>query len=275
VLTLWGKIASLGGKAMNNLGDRIYSERKRMGLSQSDLATKMDVSAKAVSKWETGEAQPTLDNVSRLAGIFGVTTDYLLTGAGASGSEGGNKSGFKYLEPQNKTKKTLRILGWVFSGIGVFSLGLGALFFFSNMFSMNSGYPGIGGGITGVIFFGIGGFLTVIGFAFLLFGYMGSVSRYTASQTAPVAKDTTNYMLDGTRDEFSKSIASVVGAVKTDGAAPVSGSLPKCPKCGTINEKGAKFCDHCGAPLTKVCPKCGEVNDADALHCRHCGNLLN
>ena len=262
---------------MNNLGDRIYNERKRIGMSQSDLAQKMDISAKAVSKWETGEAQPTLDNVSRLAGIFGVTTDYLLTGSGASGSDGGNKSGFKYLEPQNKTKKTLRILGWIAAGLGAISLILGAVFFFSNMNGMASGTGGmdISGGITGIIFFALGGTLSMVGFVLLIMGYMGSVSGYTASQTSPVAKDTTNYMLDGTRDEFSKSIASVVSAVKSDGTTPVTESLPKCAKCGTINEKGAKFCDHCGAALTKVCSKCGEVNDADALHCRKCGAPLN
>ena len=43
---------------MNNLGDRIYNERKRIGMSQSDLAQKMDISAKAVSKWETGRRNP-------------------------------------------------------------------------------------------------------------------------------------------------------------------------------------------------------------------------
>lgn len=60
------------------LGDKIYSCRKKAGLSQEALAEKVGVSRQAISKWEIGTAVPELGNVVALAKIFGVTTDWLL-----------------------------------------------------------------------------------------------------------------------------------------------------------------------------------------------------
>jgi ribosomal protein L40E len=49
-----------------------------------------------------------------------------------------------------------------------------------------------------------------------------------------------------------------------------------CPKCGTINVKGAKFCEKCGTSLItgNVCPKCGHKNKTTARHCIECGTDL-
>ncbi len=41
------------------LGDLIFKRRKQLGMSQKQLAEKCGVSNKAVSKWETYEANPT------------------------------------------------------------------------------------------------------------------------------------------------------------------------------------------------------------------------
>lgn len=60
------------------LGDKIYSCRKKAGMSQEVLAEKVGVSRQAISKWEIGTAVPELANVAALAKIFGVTTDWLL-----------------------------------------------------------------------------------------------------------------------------------------------------------------------------------------------------
>lgn len=62
------------------LNEKIYQHRKRMGLSQEELAEKLGVSRQAVSKWELGTSVPELDSVVLLARIFGVTTDSLLIG---------------------------------------------------------------------------------------------------------------------------------------------------------------------------------------------------
>ena len=53
--------------------------RKKSGLSQEELASKIGVSRQAVSKWERAEASPDTDNLILLAKVFGVTLDELLT----------------------------------------------------------------------------------------------------------------------------------------------------------------------------------------------------
>lgn len=60
------------------LSDKILSLRKRNGLSQEELADKLNVSRQAVSRWEGGAAQPDASNVLQLSKLFGVTADYLL-----------------------------------------------------------------------------------------------------------------------------------------------------------------------------------------------------
>lgn len=64
------------------LSEKIYACRKRCGLSQEALAEQVGVSRQAVSKWETGEAEPEISKLKALAAAFGVTTDYLLSEEG-------------------------------------------------------------------------------------------------------------------------------------------------------------------------------------------------
>ncbi len=60
------------------LNEKILTLRKKMGLSQEELAEKLNVSRQAVSRWEVGSAQPDASNVLQLSKLFGVTADYLL-----------------------------------------------------------------------------------------------------------------------------------------------------------------------------------------------------
>lgn len=60
------------------LADKIIKERKKLGLSQEELAEKMNVSRQAVSKWESAQSIPEIDKLLQLSRLFGVTTDYLL-----------------------------------------------------------------------------------------------------------------------------------------------------------------------------------------------------
>lgn len=60
--------------------NRLLQYRKESGLSQEELAEKIGVSRQAVSKWERSEASPDTDNLIRLAEIYGITLDELLTG---------------------------------------------------------------------------------------------------------------------------------------------------------------------------------------------------
>ncbi len=60
------------------LADKIIDLRKKNGMSQEDLAEKMDVSRQSVSKWEGAQSVPDLNKILRMSEIFGVSTDYLL-----------------------------------------------------------------------------------------------------------------------------------------------------------------------------------------------------
>lgn len=61
-----------------HIAEKIYTERKRLGWSQEQLAEQMEVSRQAVSKWESGQSMPDLDKLVLMSKIFGVSTDYLL-----------------------------------------------------------------------------------------------------------------------------------------------------------------------------------------------------
>ncbi len=61
------------------LNEKIVYCRKKAGLSQLDLADSLGVSRQSVSKWETGESNPDVTKIPQLAGIFGVTADWLLS----------------------------------------------------------------------------------------------------------------------------------------------------------------------------------------------------
>lgn len=60
------------------LSEKIIKERKKLGLSQEELAEKMNVSRQAVSKWEGNQSVPEIEKILQLSSLFGVTTDYLL-----------------------------------------------------------------------------------------------------------------------------------------------------------------------------------------------------
>ena len=65
-----------------NLGEKIFTARKKAGLSQTDLADAVGVSRQSVSKWETGESAPEAGNLLLIAKALNVTTDWLLSEEG-------------------------------------------------------------------------------------------------------------------------------------------------------------------------------------------------
>ncbi len=50
-----------------------------------------------------------------------------------------------------------------------------------------------------------------------------------------------------------------------------------CPKCGTANRQGSRFCNECGTPLPATglrCPMCGAMNPAGNIYCDRCSARL-
>ncbi|HGI4322407.1 TPA: helix-turn-helix domain-containing protein [Streptococcus agalactiae] len=62
--------------ALNNTA--LKELRKEKKLTQTELASKLNISQKSYSNWESGKAEPTLDNIIKLANILDTTTDELL-----------------------------------------------------------------------------------------------------------------------------------------------------------------------------------------------------
>lgn len=58
--------------------DRFKLLRSEIGLSQEQLAEKLQLSKAAIGHYETGFRRPNLDTLEHIAEFFGVSTDYLL-----------------------------------------------------------------------------------------------------------------------------------------------------------------------------------------------------
>ncbi len=61
-------------------GKLIVELRKSNGLTQKELAEKLDVTDKAVSRWETGKGYPDISSLVALSELFGITVNELLAG---------------------------------------------------------------------------------------------------------------------------------------------------------------------------------------------------
>ena len=59
-------------------GTYISAKRKDMGLTQAELAEKVNLTRQSISKYETGECFPDISILIQLAEIFGITIDELV-----------------------------------------------------------------------------------------------------------------------------------------------------------------------------------------------------
>ena len=61
------------------IAENISSLRRVHGMTQAELAERINYSDKAVSKWERGESVPDISVLKEIADIFNVSVDYLIT----------------------------------------------------------------------------------------------------------------------------------------------------------------------------------------------------
>lgn len=59
-------------------GNYIYERRGKTGMTQAEMAERLGVTNKAVSKWETGKSKPTTNTLRKMATLFGLSVDELL-----------------------------------------------------------------------------------------------------------------------------------------------------------------------------------------------------
>ena len=60
------------------LSEKLYTLRRKSGLSQEQLAEQLSVSRQAISKWESGQSVPESDKLIVISNYFKVSLDYLL-----------------------------------------------------------------------------------------------------------------------------------------------------------------------------------------------------
>lgn len=63
-----------------SLGEKIREQRKQAGLSQEQLAEKLNVSRQAITKWETDKGIPDVANLIAISDEFGLSLDELIKG---------------------------------------------------------------------------------------------------------------------------------------------------------------------------------------------------
>ena len=71
------------------LGPRIAALRRHAGMNQAELALRLRISPSTVGMYEQGRRAPPVETVVALARLFGVSTDYLLTGHPSQQERGG------------------------------------------------------------------------------------------------------------------------------------------------------------------------------------------
>lgn len=106
---------------------KLYELRKKNGLSQEELANRLNVSRQTISKWESGDSAPEMEKLVMLGDYFNISLDELVLGKvqneqNISNSNLENKKMAQILDERvfteankNKAKKGLKITGIIFA----------------------------------------------------------------------------------------------------------------------------------------------------------------
>ena len=110
------------------LPDKIIKLRKATGISQEELAERLNVSRQAISRWENGSALPDAQNILQISKLFGVTADYLLNDDYESDSDiPAVKTATQETENLFLRKKQLHLISAIFSTVAWFCALIGAV----------------------------------------------------------------------------------------------------------------------------------------------------
>lgn len=61
-----------------DFNNKLYELRKQKGLSQEELANRLNVSRQTISKWEVGDSSPDLEKLIAISDLFGISLDELV-----------------------------------------------------------------------------------------------------------------------------------------------------------------------------------------------------
>lgn len=109
-----------------DFNNRLYQLRKQKGLSQEELANRLNVSRQTVSKWEVGDSTPDMEKLIAISDLFDVSLDKLVMGKedeekppSTSKSELVTVLNEKVLTNKNKkrVKNILKVVGIILAAI--------------------------------------------------------------------------------------------------------------------------------------------------------------
>lgn len=144
-----------------SLGERLYELRKKKGLSQEEVAEKLNVTRQSVSKWETDESKPDFDKIVPICELYEISTNELLNGT----KEEKEEKEVEVINNDNKKKRAIII------SIAVF-LYFAALIWIvvsEVAFNLNEGFM-------------VGGFFLICAIATCLLIYQGIVLSTTITK---------------------------------------------------------------------------------------------
>lgn len=108
---------------------KLYELRKKHGISQEELADKLNVSRQTISKWELGESTPDMEKLRGLSDYFDVSLDELVMGKESVNTD--KKTTIHTISPENKVviKKILKVVGIILAVVLAIDLASMIIYF--------------------------------------------------------------------------------------------------------------------------------------------------
>lgn len=144
-----------------SLGERLYELRKKKGLSQEEVAEKLNVTRQSVSKWETDESKPDFDKIVPICELYEISTNELLNGT----KEEKEEKEVEVINNDNKKKRAIIISIAVF----LYFTALIWIVVSEVAFNLNEGFM-------------VGGFFLICAIATCLLIYQGIVLSTTITK---------------------------------------------------------------------------------------------
>ena len=138
------------------IGKFISALRRANGMTQKELAEKLFVSDKTVSRWECDECTPDLTLIPVIAEIFGITSDELLRGERRSveKTEDNENEGSRYsLKGEKQFKTMVRNRLKKYNNLSLISMGLSIVGWLVGLLCNFAFYNGITGFVLGTVLF--------------------------------------------------------------------------------------------------------------------------
>ena len=139
------------------IGSFIAKCRKEKGLTQMQLAEKLNITNRAVSKWETGKSIPDISVMPELCEIFDITVNELLSGERIDKEDYVMKAENNFLQMFNNNKGKQRLAIMQLVGDGLLVCGLVLVLSFPHLLELS--------GVQDVIMRLMGIFVLACGFA--------------------------------------------------------------------------------------------------------------